>query len=78
MGSWNYRVIRTGSGDETELNFHEVHYDEHKVIIGWTENPIPPTSETVKGLRWHLDRMIEALQKPVLEEVEGKLVEITN
>ena len=63
--SWNHRVIATEHNGETWLAIHEVHYSDGKPD-GRSTNPIPVGSNTIKGLRWTLNRMKEALKKPVL------------
>lgn len=63
--SWNYRVIATQHNGETCLAIHEVYYHEHKPC-GLTEQPVYIGGNTIKDLRWTLNRMKEALKKPVL------------
>ena len=74
---WNYRVVRTKKqtpwGPEDTLSICEVHYDEHDQVDGWSD-PIAPLAMSVdempaplEDLRWVLDRMQEALEKPILD-----------
>jgi len=75
--SWNYRVMKHVSkspmGDEEYLAIHEVHYRDKDVDdltvpvdeIGWSEEPT-----TVQGddeLRWSLESMLKALDKPIID-----------
>ena len=84
--SWNYRVIRIPNGKpgmpgwnaEQPYSFavHEVHYDDDGAPIGHTVNASDVSSDTVDGMRWALSAMRRGLKKPVLEDVDGKLVEV--
>ena len=81
MSSWNHRVIRTKDEHGTYYNIHECYYNakEDKIPFSWTENPTSPFSdEGVEGLRWTLERMLKALDVPVLEQVGDVLKEIVN
>lgn len=71
-GTWNHRVFRRtynlGQGtEETVLEIHEVHYDENGEIHGITENPTHILCDDVEGLRWTLEKMMESLNKPILD-----------
>jgi hypothetical protein len=85
--SWNYRVIRrseiyyddltrSGSYKCYEVFIHEVYYDESGNIIGWSENAATITGHSKEELRGDLNLFNMALNKPILEEVDGKLVEV--
>lgn len=77
---WNYRVMRHSSKNEnTEeaevwLGIHEVYYRDDDVDdltvdvneTGYTVEPVRVTADDVDGLRWVLQKMSEALDKPVL------------
>lgn len=72
MGSWNYRVIEFVDSDGSPWRaIHEVHY-EGDIPVSYRENPAVVMSSDDGGneanLAWVLDRMREALQKPVLTE----------
>lgn len=79
--TWNYRVIRRVTpyhwrgedGVEIYDQIAEVFYDETETPIGW--GPASPGSilededaKTVDGLRIVLERMLTALDKPILAE----------
>lgn len=82
--SWNYRVMRhvhvdKDSGAVSEwLAIHEVYYKGPEVDdltvttadVGYTERPVTMTAESVKELRFMLNRMRGALNKPILEYKE--------
>lgn len=76
--TWNYRVIRTEEEGEHVYAIHECQYaDKGDTIPGsWTEEPVCVLSETRTGLFWVLSVMTEAVAKPILEERDGKLVEV--
>lgn len=67
---WTYRVMKreipnfTNEGGESAflLEIHEV-YDGG----GYTEKSIRPSGETIDELRWQLNAMLAALDKPIYE-----------
>lgn len=69
--SWNYRVIEIRSPDgESYRAFHEVHY-KRGVPVSYSENPAVigwDVSEGVEAPLQALERMREALEKPVLTD----------
>lgn len=72
MGHWNHRVMRHNAGAENEyLAIHEVYYgideDDNKDKVGWTLDPISVSGETIDELRETLERMLRALDKPIME-----------
>src|SRR4051812_28612986 len=77
---WNHRVIRTEETimAETEIFYaiHECFYEKKGDTIPnrWTEKPVGVLSETRGGLLAVLAQMADAIQQPVLEEKDGKLV----
>jgi hypothetical protein len=79
---WNHRVIKevfvdseTGEPLETVHTIVEAYYDEevsNSVPTSWggvTLNSI----EGVEGLRWQLEHMLRALDKPVLIVADDKI-----
>lgn len=73
--TWNHRLMRRideVSGEEI-YQIHEVFYEEGEVK-GWTENGIAPLGETKKKLKKELKRMLDSLDKPVLDYATGKPV----
>lgn len=67
MGHWNHRVVKQTDGDETWFGIHEVFYDEEQGT-GWTENAVSVIGQSVDDLRWVLEKMLLALDKPVIED----------
>ena len=76
---WNHRVVRNKDLDgEYYYGVHVAFYVEsQKVPHSITEDPVPPTGETLEELRESIARYARALEHPVLELVDGKVVEAT-
>lgn len=83
--SWNFRVVKTNYIFEGKTNpvftIHRCVYASLPVV----GNELPtkfgiqeaaPEGESVEELRAELHRMLEALDRPVLTEKRGKLVEV--
>lgn len=77
---WNHRVRKRiiksnieGIEDTPWYDIVEAHYgskenaDNHK-SNGWTVDGIAPGSEDIEGLRWELEHMLAALDKPIIED----------
>lgn len=66
---WNYRVFRVPAeeGDEPMFELREAHYEGGR-MIAWSQKAVAPDAESVEGLRWVLQRMLEATWKPVIDE----------
>ena len=68
--SWNYRVVsKTYPNGEIELHIHEAYYKSkrHKKPNSITENPVTVGTDSIKGMRWILKMMSEALKKTILK-----------
>lgn len=70
--SWNYRVVSRDGG--TSYGIHEVYY-KNGDFDAWSENPISAFGENLVELRDELQFMMKALDSPILEEIDGKLLE---
>ncbi len=68
--SWEHRVCEVIEGDEVYITVKEVIYDADDNVIG-AHNPFL-YSETLKGLRKLHERMLLALDKPVLTDKDFK------
>jgi hypothetical protein len=73
---WNHRVVRRvwhpgTDREETTYAIHEVFYGLSKKPIP-TADPIDVSGESVEELRETLQRMLRALDKPVLDYKTGK------
>jgi len=71
MTHWNHRVMHRKVSGEDWYEIHEVYYDNYNKPDGWTKESVAPGGETIEELKEELHRMIECLDKPVLE-YEGK------
>jgi hypothetical protein len=63
--SWNHRILAHENNGEVYFQLHEVYY-KNEVPDGYTANPISVGSETLKGIKWTLNKMQEAVKKPIL------------
>jgi hypothetical protein len=67
--TWNYRVVKhTDSEGITHFGIHEVYYDKDGRPSMYTESAMAPYGETLEELAEDLERMREALIKPVLTD----------
>jgi hypothetical protein len=71
---WNYRVVHI-PGDEPWYAILEVHYDAEHTPDRWSARSVAPGGESVTELRADLERMLAALDKPVVEERQNRLHE---
>lgn len=77
--SWNYRVVKTITkiplGD-TDISYgiHEVYYGDNGDIVNISESLAHPISDDLNGLKWNLERMMEACNKPVIDYNTGEEV----
>lgn len=72
---WNHRVIKRTdkSTGEDYYAIHECYYGvegEGGERVGWTKDPIAPQGESLADLRWCLEHMLKALDKPIIEDNE--------
>jgi hypothetical protein len=75
--SWNHRVIRLRYDEgEYVYNIHSVHYNHNGDIKFWSSEPLVVGGDSTGDLQWVLNKMLSCLNKPVLEEVDGKLEEV--
>ena len=71
--TWNHRVVRreypeaASEEDRVLYGIHEVYYDEAGVCDATTVEPEPVIGTSVDDLRWTLEHMLRALDKPVLD-----------
>lgn len=72
---WNHRVIKRQVGigtsyEQTEYVLSEVYYnDEDHSVLGWTEKEYP-WGLNVDEIRQTLHWMLDATERPVLDEAE--------
>lgn len=65
MSGWNHRVM----DHKTYVGIHEVYYDENGEPMSWSKEP-DIVADNVEDLRWLLQKMLESLDKPMLENKE--------
>lgn len=71
--SWNYRVTKRIYNHkylhepETLFEIREVFYDDTGKINGWAEMP-DVISDSLDGLKWTLNKMLESCEKPIIDE----------
>lgn len=70
MGHWNHRVVRRTVIEAGKLvqrfGVHECFYGNG--VVGWAEDPVAIEGETIDELRETLERMLKALDDPVIED----------
>jgi tRNA C32,U32 (ribose-2'-O)-methylase TrmJ len=72
MKKWNYRVMRhTDAVGRTHYAIHEAYYNDVGEVTAWTNEPSAPFGETIEELREELERMLRALDYPVIEVPHG-------
>ncbi len=81
MVTWNYRVIRTDyifeGKTEPSYSVHRCYYEKSDDSIPkkWSQQPATPEGDSMEELKSDCSRFLLALQKPVLIEKRGKLME---
>ena len=74
--SWNYRVFKRIHNHkylaepETLYEIRETYYDENGQVNGWAEMP-DAIADSLDGLKWTLNRMMESLDKNIIDESSG-------
>jgi hypothetical protein len=73
---WNYRVMKH-SEKSPETGEVEEWYDDDLLVqsdetAGYTVEPIKAVAFNLDDLRWRLEEMLQALDKPVLEYCEDE------
>lgn len=68
--TWNFRVMELIDSDgEPYHEIREIYYDENGKLNGYVDHAAEISSVGgLAGLAWVLDRMREALEKPVVRE----------
>lgn len=76
--TFNYRTLRKQDAlGNYYFEIHEIYYNESKEIEGWTTNAKAPFGDTKEELKQSLERMLDSLEAPLLEEFENSLREVT-
>ena len=69
MMSWNYRIL----ANKVDKLYYitEAYYDDAQVTVrGYVAEGVQPAGETLDELRWCLEEMLEAFNRPILEHTE--------
>ena len=74
--TWAYRMLRVNAHLPYVIII-EV-YATDGVIDSWTDTPVYAVGDNVADLKEDMALMALALEKPLLEEVGGKLVEVSD
>ena len=83
MSSWNYRVVRKNVymgktiAPEVQFGIHETYYNGKDEPTAITTDHMSPYGGTLDELKSDLEKMVVALEKPVLnwEDFKNKEVE---
>lgn len=68
MKKWNYRLMRhTDAFGREYFAIHEAYYDDAGNVTAWTDDAASPMGETKDEVREELERMLRALEYPVVE-----------
>ena len=68
--SWNYRIIHHDTVSHPYFAMHEVYYDEHGKIGGWTAEPVDVSAEHNADIVLMLKQMLTDSIVNVLIESE--------
>ena len=66
--SWNYRILQYPDGEDNFFQIHEVYYNDKGEPNSYTANGVTVAGESKESLKWVLEKMEEALDKPILSE----------
>jgi len=64
--TWNYRLLAHEQNNEFWIEIHEVHYNESGEPKAYSQNSAQPHAEDKKSMQWVLNKMQDALKKPIL------------
>ncbi len=73
MGCWNHRVRKSIVNGTAVYDIVEAYYASHKDADndkhnGYTAEGITPGSETLHGLHWEVEAMMQAFSRPIIED----------
>ena len=60
--SWNFRVVKA----DGLYSIHDVYYDDNQSIVN-IGREAPVEGEDIEELKWALQKMLEACDKPVID-----------
>lgn len=68
MRHWTHRVSKqTLANGEIIYAIREFYDDDQGNYTSWTEDEIAPVGDSIEALRWVLTKMLEALDKEVID-----------
>ena len=82
MSGWNYRVFKRIHTHkylpEPEILYEirEAFYDDDGKVDGWAEMP-DVIADSLDGLKWTLNKMMESIDKPVIDHNTGEEIDDT-
>ena len=65
--TWRYCITRTTTPDGYWYEVREVYYNAEGEVEGWTVDEVAPCGDSVNDVRSDLERMTEALHRPILD-----------
>ena len=68
--TWNYRVVKSVINGEESYAIHEAYYNEDGEPKSITVDSIAAYGDSAEELKLDLERMLEALSKPILNEID--------
>ena len=72
MNKWNYRLMRhTDAYGREYFAIHESYYNDKGEVTAWTDDAAEVMGETKEDVREELERMLRALDYPVIEVLHG-------
>lgn len=77
MSNWNYRIFKRIHNHkylhEPQILYEirETFYDDSGKVNGWAEMP-DVISDSLDGLKWTLNKMLESCDKPVIDDNTGE------
>ena len=80
--TWNYRVVRKNVymgktiNPEVQFGIHETYYNSEDKPTAITTDHMRPYGETLEELKSDLEKMVAALEKPVLNWEDFKNKEV--
>ncbi len=67
MTTWNFRVMKHQKNGSEWVSIHEVYHDSNGKPHGFAVEPVRLVGNDPDELRFYVDAMIEALDKPVID-----------
>ncbi|MEJ1517806.1 hypothetical protein R3O67_32005 [Bacillus cereus] len=76
--AWNYRIVKKKlTEDEDTFDICEVHYDDKGNPTSYAPGKNVLSQDSYEDLLWAHQEIEKAYKAPVLEYIEGKLVELS-